>query len=227
MKTSSLSLRHMYPIKKSSLQVVSLHLVLIKKRGLPSYPSKKQDASCIIGRTDFVWFYSSLQSEKFSNMQSLSETVTGLGHFPFFNFSNNKKKFFKCSCFVKVNSGCSYTISNLYWFFSALYRFWLHLPNLSSKINFNSSKKEYQKRQVLMSIRLLQKPNWIFLSVILQLWLRACGCFFFKIFMLSLYILMKSILFCYVIFFKNYSWQVNVSFSLLENSLKISKQIIT
>lgn len=146
MKTSSLSLRHMYPIKKSSLQVVSLHLVLIKKRGLPSYPSKKQDASCIIGRTDFVWLYSSLQSEKFSNMQSLSETVTGLGHFPFFNFSNNKKIFFKCSCFVKVNSGCSYTISNLYWFFSALYRFWLHLPNLSSKINFNSSKKEIPKK---------------------------------------------------------------------------------
>lgn len=102
MKTSSLSLRHMYPIKKSSLQVVSLHLVLIKKRGLPSYPSKKQDASCIIGRTDFVWFYSSLQSEKFSNMQSLSETVTGLGHFPFFNFSNNKKIFLNAHVLWKL-----------------------------------------------------------------------------------------------------------------------------
>lgn len=42
MKRSSLSLGHMYPIKKNPLQVVSLHLVLIKKRGLPSYPSKNR-----------------------------------------------------------------------------------------------------------------------------------------------------------------------------------------
>ena len=74
---------HMYSIFFKSFTSGLFTFHFYKEKEIAILPIKKQDASCFTDHANFVWFYSSVQCEKFSNRQSRSETVTSLGHFPF------------------------------------------------------------------------------------------------------------------------------------------------